>query len=189
MPFRLIFIYFLTFSGMKGAFNSPGFLFFPLVFCLWVLESQFLCADINISIILALDEVVVPQILLLFWKKDLFKVHLIVPFLVMSIFQNRIFCPNFKKMQNDRPGRLALTIFFKLVQKWTKKYISSKKYTHMKIWGHLIVPTPVYQFIIARLGLQPTPYTGNVFHREEGNGTNRKLETTGACAKTMLWSM
>ena len=117
MPFRLIFIYFLTFSGMKGAFNSPGFLFFPLVFCLWVLESQFLCADINISIILALDEVVVPQILLLFWKKDLFKVHLIVPFLVMSIFQNRIFCPNFKKMQNDRPGRLALTIFFKLVQK------------------------------------------------------------------------
>ena len=102
---------------MKGAFNSPGFLFFPLVFCLWVLESQFLCADINISIILALDEVVVPQILLLFWKKDLFKVHLIVPFLVMSIFQNRIFCPNFKKMQNDRPGRLALTIFFKLVQK------------------------------------------------------------------------
>ena len=76
-----------------------------------------MCADINISIILALDEVVVPQILLLFWKKDLFKVHLIVPFLVMSIFQNRIICPNFKKMQSDCIGRLALTIFFKLVQK------------------------------------------------------------------------
>ena len=76
-----------------------------------------MCADINISIILALDEVVVPQILLLFWKKDLFRVHLIVPFLVMSKFENRIFSPIFEKILNDPPGNLCWTIFFKFAQK------------------------------------------------------------------------
>ena len=124
MPFRLIFIYFFTFSGNKGAFNSSEFLFFSPSFLFMGTGVTILvcrhkykynsgfgwgCCSSNTPVIL---------------EKRFIQGAFNSPIFGHVDISKRIFCPNFKKMQNDRPGSLALTIFLKLVQKWTKKYIS-----------------------------------------------------------------
>ena len=110
----------LIFLHLKAArvhLIVPLFDFYRIFFCSSALELKFSSADINISIILTMQYVIFFQIFLFHWKTDFFRVHLIVPFLVMSKFQNRIFLLIFKKMLYDPPGRLSYTIFFKLAQK------------------------------------------------------------------------